>query len=71
VNYSEDQHIKGKGEHGHTHGAIEPALLDSERGIRTVKWSLVAMFVTALLQVVVVAFTGSVALLADTIGVVA
>lgn len=67
MNYSEDQHIKGKGEHGHTHGAIEPALLDSERGIRTVKWSLVAMFVTALLQVVVVAFTGSVALLADTI----
>jgi cation diffusion facilitator family transporter len=67
VNHSEDQHIKGKGEHGHTHGAIEPALLDSERGIRTVKWSLVAMFVTALLQVVVVAFTGSVALLADTI----
>jgi cation diffusion facilitator family transporter len=67
VSYSEDQHIKGKGEHGHTHGAIEPALLDSERGIRTVKWSLVAMFVTALLQVVVVAFTGSVALLADTI----
>ena len=67
MNYSEDQHIKGKGEHGHTHGAIEPALLDSERGIRTVKWSLVAMFVTALLQVVVVAFTGSVALFADTI----
>lgn len=67
MSYSEDQHIKGKGEHGHTHGAIEPALLDSERGIRTVKWSLVAMFVTALLQVVVVAFTGSVALLADTI----
>lgn len=67
MNYSEDQHIKGKGEHGHTHGAVEPALLDSERGIRTVKWSLAAMFVTALLQVVVVAFTGSVALLADTI----
>ena len=67
MNYSEDQHIKGKGEHGHTHGAVEPALLDSERGIRTVKWSLAAMFVTALLQVVIVAFTGSVALLADTI----
>jgi len=63
----ENNHPKGISKHGHTHGAVEPALLDSERGIQAVKWSLVALFATALLQVAVVAFTGSVALLADTI----
>lgn len=46
---------------------MEPALLASERGKQTVKWSLVVLLLTALLQSVVVAFTGSVALLADTI----
>ncbi len=65
--HSEYQHSKGKSDHGHTHGAVEPALLDSVRGIQAVKWSLAALLVTALLQVAVVSFTGSVALLADTI----
>lgn len=51
----------------HVHGAVEPALLASERGLRAVKWSLAALLLTALLQAVVVALTGSVALLADTI----
>ena len=54
-------------EHAHTHRAIDPSLLSSEVGIRAVKWSLAALFATALLQIVVVVFTGSVALLADTI----
>ncbi len=52
---------------GHTHGVIDPSLFSTERGIRAVKVSLVVLMVTALLQVVVVYFTGSVALLADTI----
>lgn len=56
-----------KNEHSHTHGAVDRGLLGSERGIWAVKWSLVGLFVTAALQVVVVLFTGSVALLADTI----
>ncbi|EAP98724.1 possible conserved membrane protein [Janibacter sp. HTCC2649] len=54
----------------HSHDAadsIDSALASSERGIRAVKISLVGLMVTAVLQVVVVTFTGSVALLADTI----
>ncbi|MFW2383276.1 MAG: cation diffusion facilitator family transporter, partial [Acidimicrobiales bacterium] len=39
----------------------------SEKGIRAVKISLVALMVTAILQVLIVLVTGSVALLADTI----
>jgi len=53
--------------HHHTHGTIDPALLTTERGIWCVKWSLVGMAATAIFQVVVVCFSGSVALLADTI----
>ena len=54
---------------GHSHGGpvADEALEGSDEGIRAVKVSLVALFVTAALQAVVVAFSGSVALLADTI----
>ena len=45
----------------------DEALEGSAEGIRAVKISLVALFVTAVLQLAVVAFSGSVALLADTI----
>lgn len=51
----------------HTHGAIDRELLRSERGIWAIKWSLAGLVATALLQVLIVSFTGSVALLADTI----
>jgi cation diffusion facilitator family transporter len=53
--------------HAHTHGTIDASLLTTERGIWAVKWSLVALAITAALQIVVVVYTGSVALLADTI----
>jgi cation diffusion facilitator family transporter len=53
--------------HGHTHGAVDPSIATSERGIWAVKWSFVALFVTALLQLGVVLLSGSVALLSDTI----
>ena len=52
---------------GHTHGAVDPSILTSERGIWAVKWSFVGLFATALLQVVVVWLSASIALLADTI----
>ena len=39
----------------------------SARGIWAVKWSFVALFVTALMQLGVVILSGSVALLSDTI----
>jgi cation diffusion facilitator family transporter len=54
-------------EHGHTHRAVDPSIATSERGIWAVTWSFAALFVTALAQLVVVALSGSVALLSDTI----
>src|SRR5215213_846435 len=60
-------HQHGHEEHGHTHGAVDPSIATSERGIWAVKWSFVGLMVTALLQVVVVVLSGSVALLSDTI----
>jgi cation diffusion facilitator family transporter len=55
------------GSHGHTHGDVDPSLLSNERGLWAVKWSLVGLFITAALQLVVVFLSHSVALLADTI----
>ena len=55
------------GEQGHTYGAVNPSIATSERGIWAVKWSFAGLFVTALLQIVVVLLSGSVALLSDTI----
>ena len=56
-----------QGTHNHTHGTIDPTLLTTQRGIQAVKWSLIGLGITAVFQVVIVLFTGSVALLADTI----
>ncbi|HKH38080.1 MAG TPA: cation diffusion facilitator family transporter, partial [Rubrobacter sp.] len=52
---------------GHTHGAVDPTIVTSERGIWAIKWSFVGLMATALLQLVVVLMSGSVALLSDTI----
>jgi cation diffusion facilitator family transporter len=60
-------HPHGHGEHGHTHGAVDPTIATSERGIWAIKWSFVGLMATALLQLVVVLMSGSVALLSDTI----
>ncbi|MDO3634986.1 cation diffusion facilitator family transporter [Mycolicibacterium arseniciresistens] len=54
----------------HSHDAsdsIDGALESSAAGIRAVKVSLIALGLTALAQIVIVAISGSVALLADTI----
>ena len=54
----------------HSHDSadsIDPALESSKEGVRALKVSLVVLMVAALAQAVVVFFTGSVALLADTI----
>lgn len=53
--------------HGHPHGAIDPAIFTTQRGMWAVKWSFLGLAATALLQVLMVWLTGSVALLADTI----
>jgi cation diffusion facilitator family transporter len=46
---------------------LDPGLVTTARGIWAVKWSFAGLFVTAVLQLGVVAVSGSVALLADTI----
>jgi cation diffusion facilitator family transporter len=53
--------------HTHSHDAVDPKLLSTQRGIRAVKWSFAGLLVTALIQLVIVFLSGSVALLADTI----
>jgi cation diffusion facilitator family transporter len=53
--------------HGHSHGAVDGEILTSDRGIWATKISLAVLLVTAIVQLVIVLFTGSVALLADTI----
>ncbi len=60
---NEDHH---EGEH-HTHGAIDATILTTDRGLWTVKWSFIGMFLTALLELIVVFFTGSISLLADSL----
>jgi cation diffusion facilitator family transporter len=60
-------HSHGHDGHDHTHGVIDPSIATTERGIWAIKWSFVALMITALMQVVIVALSGSVALLADTI----
>jgi len=62
-------HDPSHGHSGHdsTHSASDPRILTSERGVWAIKWSFIGLMITALLQVVIVHFSGSVALLADTI----
>jgi cation diffusion facilitator family transporter len=55
------------GPHGHTHGVIDATIATTERGIWAIKWSFIILAATALMQIVVVAISSSVALLADTI----
>ncbi len=53
--------------HGHSHGIVDPSIAASGRGLWALKWSFLGLMATAMIQVVVVAVSGSVALLADTI----
>src|SRR5438270_13059095 len=59
-----------RGQYGHSHSIAEKtdsAMESNERGIRALKISLVALGITATLQLIIVLLSGSVALLADTI----
>jgi len=67
-NHASHAHNHSHGhEHGHVHIVADSALLDSQKGIWAVKWSFAGLFLTAIFQVIVVIFSGSVALLADTV----
>jgi cation diffusion facilitator family transporter len=51
--------------HAHVHGQVDPGLVSTERGIRAVRWSLVGLLATGLIQLAIAVVSGSVALLAD------
>jgi cation diffusion facilitator family transporter len=53
--------------HAHVHGALDPSLFTTQKGIWAIKWSFFGLLATATFQVVFVLLSGSVALLADTI----
>jgi len=61
-----DHHEPHQG-HAHTHGIVDPSILSTERGIWAVKWSFAGLFLTAIFQIIIVYYSGSIALLADTI----
>ena len=68
--YKNDPSHEGKHRHDahiHTHGAVDPSIITTQRGIWAIKWSFLGLFATALFQIVIVFLSGSVALLADTI----
>ncbi|WP_245437126.1 cation diffusion facilitator family transporter [Mesorhizobium helmanticense] len=64
---SHGHHNHGSGPHGHTHGVVDATIATTDRGIWAIKWSFVILAITAVLQMVVVVLSSSVALLADTI----
>ena len=61
------EHDHARGSDGHMHGVVDPTIATTSRGIWAIKWSFVILALTAALQLVVVFFSGSVALFADTI----
>src|SRR5713226_7442846 len=67
ISHHQGDHEHSQGDHGHAHGVVDPSIATTSRGIWAMKWSFVGLLLTALLQVVVVVLSGSVALLADTI----
>jgi len=64
---SPHRHTHTHGAHRHTHGVVDPSLITAQRGLWAIKWSLLGLLATALVQIGVVWLSGSVALLADTI----
>jgi cation diffusion facilitator family transporter len=57
----------GRHGHGHSHGVIDPSISATDRGLWALKSSFLGLLATALIQIVVVLLSGSIALLADTI----
>jgi cation diffusion facilitator family transporter len=53
--------------HGHSHGLVDPSIKRSREGLRAVAISLAILGLTALAQVAIFVFTGSIALLSDLI----
>ncbi|MBI4302452.1 MAG: cation transporter [Chloroflexi bacterium] len=66
-NLHKGDHLHKHDTHGHTHGVVDPSIITTQRGMWAVKWSLLGLLATALFQIAVVYFSGSVALFSDTI----
>jgi cation diffusion facilitator family transporter len=62
-----EAHDHDHGEHGHSHGLVDPSIVRSRDGVRTVSIALAILLVTALAQTAIFVASGSVALLADLI----
>lgn len=63
-----DHHEGESADHdGHTHGFVDPSILRSRAGVKAVSLSLVVLLLTAVVQFIVFAASGSVALLTDVI----
>ena len=60
-------HSHGHGEHGHSHGLVDRSIVRSHEGVKAVSISLAVLGVAAVVQTVIFALSGSVALLADLI----
>jgi cation diffusion facilitator family transporter len=67
MNAHEHVHDHDHGKHTHSHGSIDPSILTTKKGLWAVKWSFIGLMITFIIQVVIVYYTKSVALLADTI----
>jgi cation diffusion facilitator family transporter len=67
--HQHDRHnlVHGHGEHGHSHGLIDDSVKRSREGIRAVSLSLAMLGLATVLQALVFAASGSIALLADLI----
>jgi Co/Zn/Cd efflux system component len=66
VHHDDDDHSHGH-THAHSHGLVDESIKRSRDGVRTVAVALAILAVTAAVQAVVFALTGSLALLADLI----
>ena len=60
-------HEHHHGGHDHTHGLVDPSIVRSKAGVKAVSLSLAVLLASALVQLVVVALSDSVALLTDVI----
>ena len=72
IHHHEHAHDRGLGRHdhhghGHAHGLLDPAIARSREGVRAVAISLAILAAAALAQTLILAASGSVALLADVI----
>jgi cation diffusion facilitator family transporter len=65
--HAHPSHGERRGDHGHSHGVVDPSIATTTEGLWALKWSFFVLMATALLQVAVVFVSGSVGLLADTI----